>query len=107
MASATASNVMRGQSLKITFSANLRVSPIDTELWYFFQKNGVCYSSQQYLGQNEVRWMALLNIFFDFACFVKKLKLNINWANTQIGTKCDFRDRPRITFEAVADAVFA
>ena len=51
--------------------------------------------------------MALLNIFFDFACFVKKLKLNINWANTQIGTKCDFRDRPRITFEAVADAVFA
>jgi len=45
---------------KITFYANLRVSPIDTELWYFFQKNAVCYSSQQYLGLNEVR-MALLN----------------------------------------------
>ena len=47
---------------KITFYTNLRVSPIDTELWYFFKKNGVCYSSQQYLGLNEVSWMALLNI---------------------------------------------
>ena len=28
-------------------------------------------------------------------------------ANTQIGTKCDFRDRPRITLEAVTDAMFA
>ena len=36
-----------------------------------------------------------------------KSKLNIHRANTQIGTKCDFRDRPRITFEAVADAMFA
>ena len=52
--------------------------------------------------------MASLNIFFfNFASSLKKLKLNINWANTQIGTKCDFRDRPRITFEAVADAMFA
>ena len=51
--------------------------------------------------------MALLNNFFNFASSLKKLKLNINWANTQIGTKCDFRDRPRITFEAVADAMFA
>ena len=67
----------------------------------------VFYSSQQYLGLNEISWMALLNIFFDFACFVKKLKLNINWANTQIGPECDFRDRPLITFEAVADAMFA
>ena len=44
---------------------------------------------------------------FNFASSLKKLKLNINWDNTQIGTKCDFRDRPRITFEAVADAMFA
>ena len=92
---------------KMTLYANLRSSPIDTELWYFFKKNGVCYSSQQYLGLNEVSWMALLNNFFNFASSLKKLKLNINWANTQIGTKCDFRDRPRITFEAVADAMFA
>ena len=71
----------------------------------------VFYSSQQYLGLNEISWMALLNsfflFFFNFASSLKKLKLNINWANTQIGTKCDLRDRPRITFEAVADAVFA
>ena len=67
----------------------------------------VFYSSQQYLGLNEISWMALLNSFFKFASSLKKLKLNINWANTQIGTKCDFRDRPRITFEAVADAMFA
>ena len=51
--------------------------------------------------------MALLNIFFNFASSLKKLKLNINWANTQIGTKYDLRDRPWITFEAVADAMFA
>ena len=59
---------------------------------------------------NTLAWMrsvALLNNFFNFASFLKKLKLNINWATTQIGTKCDFRDRPRITFEAVADAMFA
>ena len=30
-----------------------------------------------------------------------------NRTNTQIGTKCDFIDSPRITFEAVADAMFA
>ena len=28
-------------------------------------------------------------------------------ANTQIGIKCDFRDKPRIMFEAVAKAMFA
>ena len=68
----------------------------------------VFYSSPQYLGLNEISWMALLNIFFlNFASSLKKLRLNIIWANTQIGTKCDLRDRPRITFEAVADAVFA
>ena len=61
-------------------------------------------SSQQYLGLNEVSWMAF---FLNFASSLKELKLNINWANTQIGTKCDFRDGPRITFEAVADAMFA
>ena len=47
------------------------------------------------------------HFFLNFESSLKKLKLNINWANTQIGTKCDFRDRPRITFEAVADAMFA
>ena len=67
----------------------------------------VFYSSQQYLALNEISWMALLNIFFfNFASSLKKLKLNINWANTQIVTKCDFRDRPRITFKAKADTMF-
>ena len=28
-------------------------------------------------------------------------------ANSQIGLKCDFRDWPRFTFEAVADTMFA
>ena len=46
-------------------------------------------------------------VFFNFASSMKTCKLNINWANTQIGKKCDFRDRRRITFEAVADAMFA
>ena len=39
---------------KIIFYANLRALII-------FQKNAACYSSQQYLGLNEVSWMALLN----------------------------------------------
>ena len=35
---------------KITFYANLSVSPIDTELWDFFQtKTAVIFSDQQYL----------------------------------------------------------
>ena len=67
----------------------------------------VFYSSQQYLGLNDISWMALLNSFLNFASSLKKLKLNINWANTRIGTKCDFRDRPWTTFEAAGDAMFA
>ena len=95
---------------KITFYANLRVSPIDTELLLFFKKNAVCYSSQQYLGLNEVSLIALLNnllILQRWCSSLKKLKLDINRSNTQIGMKCDFRDWPWITFEAVADAMFA
>ena len=105
MASATASNVIRGQSLKSHFMLNGDLAQL-IQSFDIFSK--VFYSSQQYLGLNEISWMALLNsFFFNFASSLKKLKLNINWANTQIGTKCDFRDRPRITFEAVADAMFA
>ena len=48
-----------------------------------------------------------LLILHRYCSSLKKLKLNINRANTQIGTKCDFRDQPRIMFEAVADARFA
>ena len=51
---------------KITFYANLRVSPIDTELWFF-------NPSQQYLGLNEFSWMAMLNSFF--------LILQVLWRN--------------------------
>ena len=67
-----------------------------------FQTKCCLYSSQQYLDLNEVSW----NIFFNFASSLKKLKLNINRANTQIGIKCDFRDWTRITFEVVANAMF-
>ena len=52
-------------------------------------------------------WWYLLRSPHFFASSLKKLKLNINWANSQIGTKCDVRDRPRVMFEAVADAMFA
>ena len=38
--------------------------------------------------------------------FEKYSKLYINRANSQIGQKCDFRYLPRITFEAVAEAMF-
>ena len=44
---------------KITFCANLRVSPIDK----FFNENAFCYSSQQYFDLNEISWMDLLSIF--------------------------------------------
>ena len=66
MASATASNVIRGQSLKSHFMP----------IW-------------------------------ELALLKKVSKLCINRANSQIGKKCDFRDWPRITIEAVADAMFA
>ena len=39
--------------------------------------------------------------------FFEEIKARYEWANTQIGIKCDFRDWPSITFEAVADAFFA
>ena len=40
--------------------------------------------------------------------FFEEIKAQyLNRANSQISTKCDFRDWPRITFEAVADAIFA
>ena len=39
--------------------------------------------------------------------FEKLSNLCTNRANSQIGIKCDFRDWPRITFEAVADDMFA
>ena len=67
------------------------------------------YSSQQYLGLNEVSLMALLDnllILQRYCSSLKKLKLNICRANTQIGIKCDFRDWTRIMFEVVANAMF-
>ena len=86
---------------KITFYANLRVSHIGTKLWYLLFKSAMPWPEWGQLnGFAE-------HFFFNFASSFKKLQLNINWANTQIVTKCDFRDRPRITFEAVADAMFA
>ena len=39
--------------------------------------------------------------------FEKLSKLCTNRDNSQIGIKCDFRDWPRIMFEAVANAMFA
>ena len=39
--------------------------------------------------------------------FVKILQFFEEIKSNQIGIKCGFRDGPRITFEAVVDAMFA
>ena len=63
---------------KITFYANLSVSPIDTELWDFFQtKTAVSFSDQQYL---KSEW-GLLLILQRQCSSLKQLKLHINRAN--------------------------
>ena len=105
MASATASNVIRGLSLKSHFT------PI-WELGQLIQSFDIFFKS--FLFKSAIPWFEwdqfdgfVEQFFLDFASSLNKSKFNINWANTQIGTKCDFRDRPRITFEAVADAMFA
>ena len=98
MASATASNMIEGQSLKSHFMPIWELAQL-IQSFDIFSK--VFYSSQQYLGLNEISWMALLNsFFFKFCKFFEEIE-----ANTQIGTKCDFRDGPWITLEAVADAM--
>ena len=54
--------------------------------------------------------MALLNnliVLWRYCSFLKKSMLDINRVKNQIGIKWDFRDWPRIMFEAVADAMFA
>ena len=105
MALATASNVIWGQSLKLHFMPIWELAQLVQSFDIFLK---VFISGQQYLGLNETSWMALLDSFvFDFASSLKRLKFNISWTNTQIGTKCDFRDWPRITFETAADAMFA
>ena len=86
MASATASNVIRGQSLKSHFMP-IQALALLVQL-IIFQKSAVCYSSLQYLGLNEVSLMALLNdlLILQRQCrSLNKSKLNINRANTQIG----------------------
>ena len=87
MASATVSNVIRGQSLKSHFM------PIG-DLRNFQTKSAVFYSNQQYIGLNGVSWMDLLDnlLILERSCsFLKKSSVSIG-LNTQIGTKCNSRD---------------
>ena len=63
---------------KITFYTNLRVSHIGTKLWYLLFKSAMPWPEWGQLnGFAE-------HFFFNFASYLKKLKLNINWANDQM-----------------------
>ena len=70
MASATVSNVIRGQSLKSHFM------PIGYRDFRTFQtKTAVYYSNQQYIGLNEVSWMDLLDNLLIMQFFEKSKAL--------------------------------
>ena len=95
---------------KITFYANLSVSPIDIKL-QFLQRIAVSLQNSKIILQSHptevIQAKVLVTWITNSIVFEKLSKLCINRANSQIGIKCDFRDWPRITFEAVADAMFA
>ena len=91
MASATASNVIHGQSLKSHFVPIWELALLIQSFDNFFNEKAVCYTSQQYLILNEASWMDLL-INLLILKFFEEIKVYIHRANTQIGTKCDFRD---------------
>ena len=88
---------------KITFYGNWRVSSTNTEFDNFFKKRLFVIQISIILALlMSVGWVAL--IFQRWCSSLKRHKVR---ANTQIGTKCDFRDWPRTTFGAVAEAIFA
>ena len=108
MASATASNVIQGQSLKSHFMQIWELALLVQSFDNFSKK--CCL-----LLKPAIPWLewgqldGFVEQSFNFAKIMQFFEEinDINRANTQIGTKCDFRDWPRITFEAVADAMFA
>ena len=96
---------------KITLFADLSVK----SYWYgalFFSKNCIIFPKLKDYQANPSNWphsdqyIADLNNKQQFL-FEKFSNLCINRANFLIGIKCDFRDWPRITFETVAEAMFA
>ena len=56
---------------KITFYANLRVRPIDTELWYFFQKFFIQVSNTL-VWMRSVWWLCW-TVFFRFCEFFEQI----------------------------------
>ena len=109
MASATASNMIRGQSLKSHFVPIWVLALLVWSFNFFKELHCLCkikkiYSTNPSNWSNSVQGIADLNNKQHF--FEKLSKLCINRANSIIGIKCDFRDWPRITLEAVADAFF-
>ena len=109
--SATASNLIWGQSPKSNFVPNLSVK----SYWYralMFSKNCIIFAKLKDYLANSSNWphsdqyIADLNNKQQFL-FEKFSNLCINRANSPIGIKCDFRDWPRMTFETVAEAIFA
>ena len=96
---------------KITHCANSSVK----SYWYralSFSKNCIIFPKLKDYQANPSNWphsdqyIADLNNKQQFL-FEKFSNLCINRANSPIGMKCDFRDWPRITFEIVAEAMFA
>ena len=99
MASDTASNVIQGLSLKSHFVPIWVLAQLILSFNFFkelakFKKKNVQRSHPSDLIQAKV----LLTWITNTICFEKISKLCINWANSQIGKKCDFRNWPHITF---------
>ena len=73
--------------------------------------NCIIYAKLKIIQQSHptdlIQAKPLLTWITNSIFFEKLSKLCTNRANSQIGIKCDFRDWPRIMFEAVADAMFA
>ena len=92
---------------KITFCANLSVKS-----FIFFSKNCIIFPKLKDYQVNlsnwphSDQWIADLNNKQQFL-FEKFSNLCINMANSPIGINSDFRDWPRMTFETVAEAIFA
>ena len=97
MASDTASNVIQGQCLKSHFVLIWVLSLLTSSFNFFKELHYLCKIIQQShptdLNQAKVLLTLIKGHFFE-----RLSKLCINWANSQIGKKCDFRNWPHITF---------
>ena len=107
MASATVSNLIRGQSLKSNFMPIGELALLILRRFKNFSDRNcsLLFKSATYWSDwgrlVEFAWQS-----FNFRQIMqiwKKIKLCMIW----IGTKCDFRDQPWITIEVVTEAMFA